>query len=84
MRLMTSSNCALALTRSSCCFGQKLMALLGLLVFLNGHEVDRADFIEPFLQRLDLLRDGVPIRAAPLAAISSGVSVCTLAGPSSA
>ena len=42
--------------------GQKLITLLGLLVFLDGHQVHRADFIEPLLQRLDLLRDGIPIR----------------------
>ena len=62
MRLMTSSNCALAWTRSSCCLRQKLIALLGFLVFLDGHQVHRADFVEPFLQGFDLLRDGVPIR----------------------
>ena len=38
------------------------MALLGFLVFLDGHQVHRADFVEPLLQRLDLLRHGVPIR----------------------
>ena len=38
------------------------MALLGFLVFLDGHQVHRAHFVEPLLQRLDLLRHGVPIR----------------------
>ena len=42
--------------------GQKLITLLGFLVFLDGHEIHRADFVEPLLQGLNLLRDGVPIR----------------------
>jgi len=42
--------------------GEKLITLLGFLVFLDGHEVHRADFVEPLLQGLDLLRDGLPIR----------------------
>ena len=63
MRLMTSSNCALACDQVVVLLGQELMALLGFLVFLDGHEVHRADLVEALLQRLDLLRDGVPIRA---------------------
>ena len=63
MRLMTSSNCVLALTKSSCCCGEELVALLGFLVFLDGHQIDRAHFVEPLLQRVDLLRHRRPIRA---------------------
>ena len=61
MRLMTSSSCALAWTRSSCCLAQELVALLGFLVFLDGHEVDGAHFVDARLQGFDLLGDGVPI-----------------------
>ena len=65
--------------------GQELMALLGFLVFLDGHQVHRAHFVDARLQRR---RPAAPTAsqsvAAPLAAISSGVSVWTLAGPSSA
>jgi hypothetical protein len=59
---------------------EELMALLGFLVFLNGHEIHRPHFVNLGLQAFHLLRDGVPVRAAPLAAICSGVSVSTLAG----
>ena len=85
MRLMTSSNCALALTKSSCCLLRKLIALLGFLVFLDRHQIHRPHFIDALLQRCDLLAQRASQSvAAPLAAISSGVSVCTFAGPSSA
>jgi hypothetical protein len=30
--------------------GQEIVALFRLLVFINGHKVDRAKFIHPFLQ----------------------------------
>ena len=37
---------------------EELVALFGLLVFLDGHEIYRADFIQPLLHRLHLLRHG--------------------------
>jgi len=81
---MTSSSCVLALDQVVVLLRQERMALLGLLVFLDGDEIHRADFVEPFLQRLDLLATAFQSVAAPAAAICSGVSVSTLAGPSSA
>jgi hypothetical protein len=44
IRLITSSNWSFALTRSSCCGAEEVETLLGLLVFLDGHQVDRARF----------------------------------------
>ena len=53
------------------------MALLGLLVFLNGHQIHRPHFVNAAFARP---RPAAPTAfqsvAAPLAAISSGVSVC--------
>ncbi len=63
MRLMTSSNCGLGVDQIVVLLRQELMPLLGLLVFLDGDEIHRAHFVQLLLQRLDLLRDGVPIRA---------------------
>ena len=40
---------------------EELVALLGLLVFLDGHQVHRPHLVDALLQRLDLLRHGVPI-----------------------
>ncbi len=41
---------------------EELVALLGFLVFLDGHQVHRPHLINARLQRLDLLRHGAPIR----------------------
>jgi len=46
-------------------FCQELMALLGLLVFLNGHQVDRADLVQPPLQGGNLFRDRRPVGRHP-------------------
>ena len=41
--------------------GQKLVALFGLLVFVDGDEVDRPHFVDAFLQDGHLLRHGIPV-----------------------
>ena len=40
---------------------QELVALLGFLVFLDGHQVHRPHLVDALLQRLDLLRHGGPV-----------------------
>ena len=41
---------------------EELVALLGFLVFLDGHQVHRPHFVDALLQRLDLLRHRRPNR----------------------
>ena len=64
---------------------EELVALLGFLVFLDGHQVHRPHLVDALLQASRPAgRPPSQSVAAPAAAISSGVITCTLAGPSSA
>ena len=62
MRLMTSSNCVLGLHQVVVLFAEELVALLGFLVFLDGHQVHRPHLVQPLLQRAP---PGRPPRSSP-------------------
>ena len=45
--------------------GKELVALLGLLVFLDGHQIDRPHLVNLLLQNFHLLLHGIPIGGGP-------------------